>query len=93
MSFHLQVYLVRLWLGGCWRDIIVDDRLPCIGNGRSTCAEDPIPELENHQGLGVNHGWKKAMDIKAMATSHIVGFGGWMIKWVLDGFGGSLAKE
>lgn len=30
------VYLVRLWLGGCWRDIIVDDRLPCIGNGRST---------------------------------------------------------
>jgi len=30
------VYLVRLWLGGCWRDTIVDDRLPCMGNGRST---------------------------------------------------------
>ncbi|CAK9011466.1 unnamed protein product [Durusdinium trenchii] len=30
------VYLVRLWLGGSWRDIIVDDRLPCIGNGLST---------------------------------------------------------
>jgi len=28
------VYLVRLCLGGRWRGIIVDDRLPCIGGGR-----------------------------------------------------------
>jgi len=28
------VYLVRLCLGGCWREIIVDDRLPCSGGGR-----------------------------------------------------------
>lgn len=33
-----QVYLVRLWLSGRWRDIIVDDQLPCVGNGVGTCA-------------------------------------------------------
>mmetsp|Transcript_12392 Transcript_12392/g.35098 ORF Transcript_12392/g.35098 Transcript_12392/m.35098 type:complete len:667 (-) Transcript_12392:117-2117(-) len=28
------VYLLRLCLGGCWRDILVDDLLPCIGGGK-----------------------------------------------------------
>ena len=51
-TFNLaQVYLVRLWLGGCWRDTIVDDRLPCMGNGRSTCAPTKNPtawQASNH---------------------------------------------
>lgn len=28
------VYLVRLCLGGRWRNVIIDDQLPCIGGGR-----------------------------------------------------------
>lgn len=88
MSFHLQVYLVRLWLGGCWRDIIVDDRLPCIGNGRSTCAEDP------HQPVGKSSGprgqaWLEKGDGHKSMQPHIKWAleAGWL--WVLDGFGGS----
>jgi len=32
----LGVYVVRLCLGGCWRSIVVDDLLPCVGGTTGT---------------------------------------------------------
>jgi hypothetical protein len=36
-----------------------------LGMAEARAPKIPINQLENHQGLGVKHGWKKAMDIKA----------------------------